>query len=368
MPLIACDLAPMTHLETGVLSGFLVAAMAHPTWTVAVSAWNEVPAHGPTPDLWLIRGHRRPPGRSSRVVRIGDSSSDPAVWLDDRACGAMAAQHLLASGFRTIAYRGDPGIVCSGERARGAADATAEAGAAFIDLPPSQSLRRRWSIAAEAADHRAALARCPRPLGLVAFTVHVGRRVLAATEPDEVPNALGVVACDHDPVVAAACRPSLACVSTPAEAIGRAAADLVAEVLAGRTIAAARRLIPPSAVSSGGSAAGSAVADPLVIAALDAIRADPMRSVLDLAGALGVARRTLEVRCAAALGSSPGQLMRRRRIGRALELLRATDLPASAVATACGWASATRFTADIRTATGMPPQAWRRHSRSATTG
>lgn len=360
MPLIGCDLGPLTHLEGGVLAGFLRAASARPGWVVAVTAWNECPENGPAPDAWLVRGRDRA-ARRGPVVTVADHG-EAAVWVDDAACGRLAAEHLLHAGFRAIAYRGDAGIACSRRRLAGARAAALAAGATFRDLPPAPGLLAHWSLAAEADDHRRVLADAPRPLGLVAFTAHVGRRVLAAA-PEEVPHTLAVVGCDHDPIVSAACRPSLAGVSVAPERLGARAADLMADALAGRRLPSRPVLVAPDGVIAGGSADAQAVADPVVVQALRAIDEGVVR-VPDLAEACGVSRRALELRFRAALGCAPGDLVRQRRMQRALGLLAASELPVAEVGARCGWASPTRFSADVRSATGLPPQQWRAQART----
>jgi LacI family transcriptional regulator len=190
----------------------------------------------------------------------------------------------------------------------------------------------------------------------------VGRRILSAVDPGEVPNRLAVVAGDRDPLVAGACRPTLAGIDIGVHRMGIAAGELVADLLAGRPAPGSTILVPPVGVDDGGSAAGRAVVDPVVLAALAAIAAGAAQ-VPDMAAAAGVSRRTLELRFAAALGEAPAAALRRHRLGRALERLRADDAPIVAIAAACGWSSAARFSADIRAATGRTPQAWRLAAR-----
>jgi LacI family transcriptional regulator len=352
----------MTWIESGVLAGFLDVARGQSGWEVAVEAWNEIPRRGQRPDVVLVRGSRaRRRGRIATVC-IGRDANLPRVWVDDREVGRLAGRHLLAQGFRDLAYRGDPGYLVSRERRTGLAEVAAAAGAGFHDLPPGPSLAEAWSLAGERRDTRAALDRCPRPLGLLAFTAHVGRRILAAVDPGEVPNRLAVVAGDRDPLVAGACRPTLTGIDLGVRRMGTAAGELVAGLLAGRPAPAEPVLVPPVGVDDGGSAAGRAVADPVVMAALAAISAGAAQ-VPDMARAAAVSRRTLELRFAAALGEAPAAALRRHRLDRALERLRTDDAPIAAIAAACGWSSPARFSADIRAATGRTPQAWRLAAR-----
>ncbi len=345
----------MTWIETGVLEGFLEVARRQPGWDVAVEAWNEVPRRGPRPDGLLVRGSPR--GRTGRraTVRIGRDGDGARVWTDDQEVGRMAAGHLLSRGFRTLAYLGDPAYLVSRERRDGFAQAAAAGGAEFRDLSRTGGT---WSIAGERREIRAALAACPRPLGLLAFTAHVGRRVLGAVEPGEVPNRLAVVAGDRDPLVAGACLPTLAGIDLGVRRMGIRAAEIMADLLAGRKAPPDPVLVRPGGVDGGGSAGAHAIEDPVILAALAAIDAGAVR-VPAVAAAAGVSRRTLELRFQAAVGEAPAATIRRKRLAQALDRLLTDDAPVAAIAAACGWSSAARFATDVRTTTGYSPQAWR---------
>jgi LacI family transcriptional regulator len=366
MALIHCHLGPLTHLERGVLDGLLRCAAGH-GWDVAVEAWTEIPEGTERDaDAHLVRGNHprlerlRATGRPVVAIGCDLPFSLPQVWLDDRAIGAAAAHHLIDRGFRLLGYRGDPGIPTSVRRRAGFIEAAGAAGVAGLDLEAAPALLQRWSHAGELADTRRLLAELERPLGILAFTCHVGRRVLSALAGSEPPHRLAVVAGDHDPQVAMASRPVLACVRTAPERLGFTAGEVIAGLLAGRPAPTAPILLPPAGVDDGASAAMRAVTDPAVLAALAHAERDAEADVDALAAAAGVARRTLEMRFRASLGEAPARLLRRRRMNRALGLLADGSQPVAEVATACGWASATRFSADVRAATGMPPLAWRR--------
>lgn len=62
---------------------------------------------------------------------------------------------------------------------------------------------------------------------------------------------------------------------------------------------------------------------------------------------------------AATFGETPHRYLQRRRLERAMALLRTTDLPVQDVCTAVGWASLTTFTRTFREVVGVTPGSFR---------
>jgi AraC-like DNA-binding protein len=70
--------------------------------------------------------------------------------------------------------------------------------------------------------------------------------------------------------------------------------------------------------------------------------------------------RTLQRRCATALGIPPSELLTRARLERACELLRDPARPLGDVALACGFATQAHFSTVFKARTGASPSQWRR--------
>ncbi|WGX98553.1 helix-turn-helix domain-containing protein [Nocardioides sp. L-11A] len=60
-----------------------------------------------------------------------------------------------------------------------------------------------------------------------------------------------------------------------------------------------------------------------------------------------------------AFGETPHRYLQRRRIERAMALLRTTDEPVQEICVAVGWSSLATFTRTFRTVVGVPPAAYR---------
>lgn len=63
-------------------------------------------------------------------------------------------------------------------------------------------------------------------------------------------------------------------------------------------------------------------------------------------------------------GTSPHQWLLRRRVDRAIQLIRDSDLPLSAISLACGFADQSHFTRVFHAVAGVSPGEWRRQNRA----
>jgi AraC-like DNA-binding protein len=100
--------------------------------------------------------------------------------------------------------------------------------------------------------------------------------------------------------------------------------------------------------------------------AIDAVLADPWSdlSLKTLAAQSGCSREHLVRQFQVRLGMPPARWLRERRLERAVDLLRETDLPIVAVAKACGAGTAHRLTGWTKQIHGLPPEALRRQLRT----
>ena len=83
-------------------------------------------------------------------------------------------------------------------------------------------------------------------------------------------------------------------------------------------------------------------------------------TVQGIAMAVGVRPLVLGRSFRKAFGCSPGEMLRRRRVDRAEELLRRRDLPLAEIALACGFADQAQLTKAFRRITGSTPGRYRR--------
>jgi len=87
-------------------------------------------------------------------------------------------------------------------------------------------------------------------------------------------------------------------------------------------------------------------------------------TVADLAGQAGLSVRALERRFTRTIGKPPLHWLLLQRVRRAQEMLETTSTPVEAVATACGFGTATNMRAHFKKHTGVSPAAYRRTFQS----
>lgn len=89
-------------------------------------------------------------------------------------------------------------------------------------------------------------------------------------------------------------------------------------------------------------------------------RLDAPLTIADLAVQAGVSIRTLERRFTRTLGKPPLHWLLLQRVRRAQQMLETTNTPVEAIATECGFGTATNMRAHFKKHAGVPPATYRR--------
>ena len=290
------------------------------------------------------------------------------VGNDDPEIGRLAAEHLLARGFRNLAYAGDPGGRLR-PRANGFIEAArlarAEVQFCYSPLPENKAPQPP----ANAGTDREArlgdwLAGLPLPAGVMAENDHVGWELVqtCALVGRRVPDEIAVVGVDDMDPLCRLCSPSLSSIAVAGEQIGYQAASQLDALMAGQELVERRVSFPPLGVVTRQSTDVLAVADAVVAEAVRFIRAhiSEQLEVGRVARHVGVHRRALERRFRLALQRSPLEEIRRFRVERAKELLVWTDLPVSEVAERSGCGDAKQLAVHFRQLAGESPSGFRK--------
>ena len=318
------------------------------------------------------------------IVNVGDASdirSVPSVLPDNEAVGRLAAHHLLETGARTFGVVRDAASHASGRRAAGFAAALAAAGRPAPVSPPrgpGYAVDDTWGEWA---------AEQTRPLAVFCTDDFLARRLVRRClfAGLRVPQDVAVLGVGDSPIDSVLAGVPLSSVRLPAERIGETAFRTLASLLGGsdtdgteflngnshtERIVQKTILVAPDGVSARESSALREGVGPLVGRALAYIEANLGAGVdvEDVARACRAARRTLELAFRRDLGRSPGEELRRRRIGLASRLLAETDLPPARIAEMCGFADSPWFWTAFRRATGHTPLGWRAAGRGGTVG
>ncbi|GDY13141.1 hypothetical protein LBMAG53_20190 [Planctomycetota bacterium] len=202
------------------------------------------------------------------------------------------------------------------------------------------------------------------PAGIFVTSDAVARQLLTVLEDAgvRVPLDVLVVSSDDEVGMCQACRPTLSSVRMPYQAIGRRAAEVVTELLAGGP-APETVLLPPLGVSVRVSSDIVACDDPLTKRCLNWMHEhseSSIRQVDEICKAVSTSRRALERRFAATIGISPGEMLRRICLDAAGRRLLTSDAPVAEIGRRAGFTSATAFDRAFRQVTGSTPLAWRK--------
>ncbi|NQT52650.1 substrate-binding domain-containing protein, partial [bacterium] len=285
------------------------------------------------------------------------------------AAGRLAAAHLAERGYRTFAYVGFTRESHSAierehfTRELSRLGKTADAARTFV----SYASKRPWrdKVAATVGGW---LGRIKRPAGLFVATPRFARLVadLALGLGLSVPEDLGIVAADNDPVLCEL-APALTSIAFDYAQVGRRAAELLGHLMDGARPPKGALLIEPTLVPRR-STDRQGLADPLVAKALhwiDDRRTEFIRPA-HVAEAVGLSPRTLGERMLRARGRTVMHEIVLARITHAKLLLGHSDEPVRPIARQSGFGSYAAMLHAFRQHVGVSPAAWRRGEKGAT--
>jgi len=290
----------------------------------------------------------------------------PRVSLDNGLVGQFAAEHLIERGFREFAYYGLRDVAYSMVR-RDAFNARLEANGFSSDellMPPTYRAKgMQW----REQQRRLVkwLASLPSPIGLFAVTDYRARQVLDACRQIglRVPQQAAVIGVDNEEVICVHVQPQLSSVARNNQQEGYHAAAILDQLIRGKKIAEAARMVPPLGVVARESTETVAFKDPRLCEAIEYLNQhieDPI-GVQELASHVGVSRRWMEYAFRDALGESPYQYIRHRRLKRAQHLLgEEANVKVYQVARRTGFTSAKQLSMAFGQEFGISPREYQR--------
>lgn len=282
----------------------------------------------------------------------------PRVSVDNVRAGAVAAMHLMELGLKEFAFVGMSRFSFAEERLTGFWN---ELGShAFTPtLCPERALLSEELLAGW-------LKRLPTPIGIYSCSDSWGYRTLCACRMAglEVPREAAVVGTDNDEALCRWSNPALSSIPVRAEQIGYEAAVLLDSLLQGKSTDQTV-LLRPARVVVRGSTNQYYVDDPHIAMAFAFMRDHFGRGigVQDVLETVPLSRRRLEQKFKAALGMSPGKVLKDLRLKRIRTLLTETDLPMKAIASQAGYATQQHMSNVFRKAEGQAPAEYRASQR-----
>ncbi len=294
----------------------------------------------------------------------------PRVIADQDAAAKMAAQHLLERGFRNFAYFILEGVSYVEAHHRAFAKALAEVGCScsVFETTPNLGAEPEWNLDIERLGNW--LAGLPKPLAAFVWSTSSARELLYACAAAglSVPLEVAVLSGSDDDLFCEIAPVPISAVRLPAAEIGYLAArELEAMIRTPGVEPPADVRIPPLGISVRQSSDTLAVQDPVVVKALQFIRAEAARSLTvdEVARRSGTCRRTLELKFRGTLGFSPASEIRRVRLDRAIELLRLSNLPVGEVAARAGFRSGEYMSTVFQKHLGTSPSDYRADAHGA---
>ena len=297
------------------------------------------------------------------------SSEFPRVSVDNVAVARLAAEHLLAKGFKHFAYFGDPQFLWSGQRGTEFRRALAERGAEGVEFALPPGTVKRPGSDAEIRAMADWLGRQRKPLAVFACYDGRAQLVLEACQLRgwSVPEEIAVLGVDNDDVLCELCAPPLSSVQLNARRTGFEAGAMLTRMMSGERLTTETRYVEPVRVVERQSTDIVSVADPRVAVALRFIRqhAGDCIDVGDVLRAVPMSRTLLERKFKALLGYSPHQLIVQQKIERAKQLLVDSDISIKVVAELAGFHNASYLSVAFRRETGESPFAYRHKHRTS---
>ena len=344
-------------------------------------AWRVVPLHCTQDDLLddLLRHGRihgvigafistrwvaSLPGQPVPLVNIGalsNLSGVPSVIPDDAAVGRLAAEHLLAGGWRALGCLHDAASYAAIQRLDGFL-ATAKAGGATISLPP---ISESYAAGMNWEDW---LRRLPLPAAIFCSSDMLARRLIGVLRRIDlrVPEQIAVVGVGDSAFDSALAGMGISSVVLPGRRIGlRATARLHALLDPRAAKDRGVEHVPPENLIVRDSSAIVWTRDAMVSQAVGLMlqRPEGSLSTTALAQRLGISRRALEVRFQRALGHGPATEMRSRRLALVRRLLVDTEFTLEQISERTGFCGAHHLAALFKRTFGITPGAFRREGR-----
>lgn len=363
-----------------VLRGVLRYSRSHGPWKLLASLhgsrwpipWDRLSFDGVIGSLWDPELDRRLQALAKPVVNVSAARSEqpfPAVWSDNMAIGAMAADDLLRRGFRHFGWLSDPAQGWTPDRGRGFIAAVEAAGYACDVFHAQRPDAADDSPLSAYSGMHAWVQSLPKPIGVFCGDEYQAWTFIGTCQDVgvEVPEHVAVIAAGNDDLICEACDVALSGVDMGAERIGYEAAGLLHRLIEGEPLPDKPLLVAPSHVVTRRSSDVLAIEDPTLAAAMRTIHeqaCQPLTVKTLLAQLPGVDRRWIERRFRATLGRTVHDEIMRARLDRARQLLIDTDLKLEQVALRCGFPSAQHFGVVFRKNIGQTPAHFRRTTRA----
>lgn len=291
----------------------------------------------------------------------------PRVLVDHHACGQLAADHFLSRGFKNFAFYSDRDNWAFEEGGTAFTQAITASGHTCQwfrwHLSPAyntglyQWRRKRDWLASE-------LRHASKPLALFAASDDHALEVLETCERLnlQVPDQVSIVGMDNSLLAVASMTTPISSINTNLELVGYRGAEILDQLMRGRTVAPEPVRIPPLELIVRKSSDSLMIPHPGIARSLRHIWSHCHKplTVNDLAGIASMSVRSFYQAFTQHVGRPPGEEIHRVRIERAKKMLHETSHKLESIASLCGYGSANSFWVAFKMSTGMTPAQYRK--------
>ncbi|MBN2377701.1 MAG: XylR family transcriptional regulator [Sedimentisphaerales bacterium] len=286
----------------------------------------------------------------------------PKFLVDCDAVGRMAAEHLLNRGFQHYAFCGFNNMFWSRDRGESFTQHINKAGYEVHNYNlPERHIMLSWEK--EQPFMMNWLKSLPKPVAIMACNDDRGRHVIEACKIMglPVPEDITILGVGNDDMICDLSNPPLSSIARNHERAGYEIAELLDKLMAGEKMADQRIIVQPLHVVTRHSTDILAIKDREVAEAVRFIRIKRKKpiQVNDVVDAVGISRRSLELRFRKELGKSVLNEIQRVRTDLIARMLVETNLSILQISLALGYTSEAHIARYFQQQKGMSLLAYR---------
>ena len=298
----------------------------------------------------------------------------PQVETDDRAVAKLAFEHLWDRGFRRFAYCGFQYAHYSESRLSFFRSLVADAGCPLTvyetpGIPDAPVTRLEGTGMVDVAAMSQWLDSLAPPTGLFVCNDIRGQQVLNACRGLNlaIPDDVAVIGVDDDDAICPLSDPPLSSVRPDAERAGYRAAEILNDMMSGKTVRSSVEYVAPRSVMQRMSTQVMAVEDRELARVCRFIRqyACDGIDVNDVAEFTTLSRRQLERRFRSEFNRTPREEITLARLDRVKQLLLETEMTLEQIAALTGFSHKERLGAVFKREIGEPPGEFRRRCKAS---